>query len=957
MADLSLKLATPSNFPAFPFAPYDIQLSLMKHLYSSIEDRKIAILESPTGTGKTLSLLCGSLTWLADEQARARKGELSLFSQDSSDPDWVLAQTLARRRRELEAADQAYAARLAVARKKDAALRVRARRLGEMRKRPRTSATGVMKADEIHTDIDKEDETFLPEDDDGSSSSGDVEGSNISPAVRALMRQLDPGRHSVHEPGLEPEPTCTKIYYASRTHSQLAQVLHELRSLRFGDSPDHNGFATGKDSSCESSTTSVKAGGSIHPSGTSKKRPISVLLDESNLPASQPASSSVRSGEDTYPDVDNQTRAVSLGARKQLCIHERLRARVGVGELDEACRTMLGEKGDKRCPYLPSVEEETRMLDFRDQILAAPKDIEDLVLAGQASETCPYFGSRRAIPQAQLVLLPYNLLLQKTAREALGIDLTNQVVIIDEAHNLIPTLLSLSTTRLPFRTLATARSQLSIYLNRFRTRLATTHSLHLIRLVGLLDALHKYAEEWREARLKQTRNNGGGKDGAGTENIEIMAPGELLSRLGRKTEGVNLLEVEAYLRRSKIARKISGYSVKAMERAAGKDPVRLGKVAKLANTTPPLHAVESFITALASANEDGRITFALIEGQVEVKYQQLNPATHFREVIDAARSVVLAGGTMSPMSDVINQLFADVPSERLSTFSCGHIIPSSNLKALVLKKGPRGGDLHFKYERRSDQALIAEVGQTLLNFANIVPGGMVVFLPSYSFLHTVKTAWEASGVMDKLASKKKLFIEPQESTQVEAVLRDYAAQIQRPSAPAPSDSSAPLQSTKSGALLFAVIGAKLSEGLNFTDDLARAVVIIGLPFANLASPELRERMNYVNRAAQRRAADVKPVQTAPGAKDAATELYENMCMNAVNQSIGRAIRHRHDWASLILLDSRYASPRIRTKLPKWIGESTTVAESFGEAMKELGGFYREKRAATIQSGCNSVIEG
>ena len=35
----------------------------------------------------------------------------------------------------------------------------------------------------------------------------------------------------------------------------------------------------------------------------------------------------------------------------------------------------------------------------------------------------------------QLVTLPYNLLLQRTAREALGIDLTNQVVIIDEAHS------------------------------------------------------------------------------------------------------------------------------------------------------------------------------------------------------------------------------------------------------------------------------------------------------------------------------------------------------------------------------------------------------------------------------------------------------------------------------------------------------------------------------------------
>ena len=59
--------------------------------------------------------------------------------------------------------------------------------------------------------------------------------------------------------------------------------------------------------------------------------------------------------------------------------------------------------------------------------------------------------------------------------------------------------------------------------------------------------------------------------------------------------------------------------------------------------------------------------------------------------------------------------------------------------------------------------------------------------------------------------------------------------------------------------------------------------------------------------------------------------------------LGRAIRHRGDWASLILVDARYASPRIRGKLPKWIGQRTSVAETFGEAMKELGQFYREKR--------------
>ncbi|KAI0644923.1 DNA repair helicase [Trametes meyenii] len=893
----TLHLATPESFPAFPFTPYDIQLDLMRKVYSSIEGNKVSIMESPTGTGKTLSLLCASLTWLRDEQQRARNGKLSISSSSDEAPDWVLAQTIERRRRELEAEELAYASRLAAARKREAQLRKLTR--GRVRKKPRFSP------DNEDNDDSDDEKAFLPDTEDIND-----EQCNLSPAVLALMRKLqrpDPAR----EDGKE--PTCTKIYYASRTHSQLAQVLHELDKLQL--------------------KLNV-AVSTIQPMPTnfssSSKRPAAALDD-----ADDPAR-----GEGCGP------RAVSLGSRKQLCINERLREKAG--DLDEACRQMLGEKGKRRCPHLPPAEEETKMLDLRDQILASPKDIEDLFLIGQAADTCPYFGARRAIPQAQLVLLPYNLLLQRNAREALGIDLTGQVVIIDEAHNLTSTLLSLSTARLPLRTLTNARHQLSIYLSRFRTRLATAHALHLKRLMNLLDALVLYAEGWRDARgqgqVQETERSQkfkakaqeGEKGKAGLSDVEVMTSAELLQRLGRKTEGVNLLEVEKYLRESKIARKISGYSVKTLEKAAGQDTVKLAKLARLASTTPPLHAVESFISALSASSDDGRVTLSFVDGQVEIKYQHLNPATYFQEVIDSARSVILAGGTMSPMDDVINQLFASLPPDRLSTFSCGHIIPKTNLQTLVLKKGPRGGELQFKYQQRGDENLVAELGQILFNFTNVVPGGIVVFVPSYAFLYAITKQWRASGVLDKLGVKKKVFSEPQQSNEVESVLREYAAEIQ--------NANADPNSKRRGALLFAVVGAKLSEGLNFADDLARAVIIVGLPFANLGSPELRERMNYVARLEQRRVAAGAASSAPRGGKDAGTELYENMCMNAVNQSIGRAIRHRGDWAALVLVDARYASPRIRKKLPQWIDSGTTVTENFGQAMKELGRFYREKKA-------------
>lgn len=46
-----LSLPTPASFPAFPYdPPYTVQTDLMKHVYSAIEGKKIAIVESPTGT-------------------------------------------------------------------------------------------------------------------------------------------------------------------------------------------------------------------------------------------------------------------------------------------------------------------------------------------------------------------------------------------------------------------------------------------------------------------------------------------------------------------------------------------------------------------------------------------------------------------------------------------------------------------------------------------------------------------------------------------------------------------------------------------------------------------------------------------------------------------------------------------------------------------------------------------
>ncbi|KAK1868196.1 hypothetical protein I4F81_010690 [Pyropia yezoensis] len=148
------------------------------------------------------------------------------------------------------------------------------------------------------------------------------------------------------------------------------------------------------------------------------------------------------------------------------------------------------------------------------------------------------------------------------------------------------------------------------------------------------------------------------------------------------------------------------------------------------------------------------------------------------------------------------------------------------------------------------------LGEALVDWATVIPAGVLVFLPSYRLLSQLTARWAATGVWARLCgAKSAVLVEPSAASvreaagggggggdggggaaataasAYEAVARAYAAAV----------------AGGGGALLFAVYRGKVSEGMDFKDDLARGVVLVGVPYPAAMDLNLQRKQQRTER--------------------------------------------------------------------------------------------------------------
>lgn len=240
----------------FPFNPYPCQVTYMEKVITALSTSSNALLESPTGTGKTICLLCATLAW---QQAMQPKTVQLNYSTE-----------------------------------------------------PTTSKKKI----ELLTN-------------------------------QPITKMAPQSSH------------CT-IIYSSRTHSQLSQVIGELRA---------SGYTP---------------------------------------------------------------RMTVMGSRDQLCAHPKL-SRMRGAPLNHACNTLNSQRG---CSFKNNLENYSGGAEGVGGAPSPIMDIEQLADLGKEDKVCPYFFSRENSTRADLILLPYNYLMEASIRATMKVEWNNAIVILDEAHNI-----------------------------------------------------------------------------------------------------------------------------------------------------------------------------------------------------------------------------------------------------------------------------------------------------------------------------------------------------------------------------------------------------------------------------------------------------------------------------------------------------------------------------------------
>ncbi|KRX15771.1 Regulator of telomere elongation helicase 1 [Trichinella nelsoni] len=624
------------------------------------------------------------------------------------------------------------------------------------------------------------------------------------------------------------QPARPQILYASRTHSQLSQVIKELNKT-------------------------------------------------------------------TYAGI----RVCILGSRDQLCIDEEVKAEKQSIIKNHICRA---KRLSRSCRYYNELKNATAMsFIFGDNKVM---DIEDLVSSGKLNNFCPFYKAREGVEEADLILMPYNYVLdptEKVCEESASFSFTSKdfAAALREAQDALRLLID------DQETIRKQRDETEELFgsDALQLKLATLPDVDMNVLSNQIVLLEKVEQEFCEA-VSAATSEGNLEEG-------ITLPGHFLSdillKAGIRPDMCEPISVLADHLSSKFSHVLTVIA------AANNSPwvsrgLAFSKFSSLVNAVyyrnisqtskcEIMHDTDDFKVYICSgqvsknSDSESLSNCSKIPGSFSINYWCFSAGIGMSLLLKCQlRSVIVTSGTLSPLDSFVNEMRMCAASVlpvyferpfpiRLENY---HIVKSEQYLFCICPSGPDGESLHADFSNRNNKKYLNSLGNSINN-----------------------------SIMDRVKRFKKVFIEPKTKCEFQTVMDEYKR-------------LAEASGTELGVL---------SEGYDFSDCSARAVVIAGIPFPPAFDPHVRLKRDYLNEQKQ------KKLLSLDG-----SAWYVLDAVRVVNQAIGRVIRHRNDFGAIILADNRFSSwPNYY--YPNWLRQSAMAYKNFGDVVKALANFFKQHQCS------------
>ncbi|XP_059295745.1 uncharacterized protein LOC132049096 [Lycium ferocissimum] len=771
----------------FPYQPYGTQLAYMNRVIVTLdrahrEGKSNALLESPTGTGKSLSLLCSALAW---QQNFKSKNLYSNFVQSKADPKAL--------------AD------------------------------PIGHGGG-----------------FIPE----TQPSGNPDTAPPTATNGKSKKKVAP-----------------TIFYASRTHSQLSQVIREYRKTSY------------------------------------------------------------------------RVQMAILASRKHYCTNMNLR---GGDNIDEKCKLLLKDR-EAGCSEFKNSHKVKGHPSLQKGGCHEAHDIEDLVKVGQIVKGCSYFAARSMADDAELVFCPYSYIINPVVRRAMEVVIKGAIIILDEAHNIEDMCRDAGSVDVEEDILLQLQMELG--------QLTQSDTMTYQPLVEMTQDILNWIDR-KKNTLERRDFQHYASCWTGDKALKELQEANVTKQCFPILQECALKAIKAASEAEPETDHLSGMAASVLEGLfSSLNYFFSGDGLHLCDYQLALqrYVKKSPGTAVGSWTH----AFSL---------WCLNPAVVFNEIADSCLSVILTSGTLSPMDSFSSELGVTFGT----SLEAPHVIDvESQLWAAVISRGPRNYPLNASFKTADSYAFQDALGSSLEEICKIVPDGCLVFFPSYKLMEKLSSRWKETGQWARLNARKPLFVEPRGGQEeFELVLNGYYSSInqrdklvtgrkKKAKKSALSDSNpheVSDENKKEGAAFLAVCRGKVSEGIDFSDEKARVVIVVGIPFPNINDIQVDLKKKFNN--------------TYKSSKNLLSggEWYCNQAFRALNQATGRCIRHKFDYGAVIFLDERFCEARNRAYISKWVRNSIRHYNSFDKSIEELKSFFRDvkervgKAASSLQSSVIDIEE-